>query len=47
MSLQVDDPVIVSATMPFRQLVRQWCDIDEGLASWRRLVNGAVGAAEV
>lgn len=41
-----DDPVIVSPTIPFRQLVQPWCDVDEKSASWRLLVNGAAGAAD-
>jgi hypothetical protein len=41
-----DDPLIVDATLPFRELVEQWCDIDEEAPSWRQLVEGAAGAID-
>lgn len=40
-----DDPVVVEATVPFLQLVRRWCEVDEGALSWRLLVHSAAGAA--
>lgn len=41
-----DDPVVVEASVPFLQLVRRWCEVDEAAPSWRLLVHSAAGAAD-
>ena len=42
-----DGPLIVDPAMPYRELVEQFCDVDEESSSWPCLLEGADGTSDL